>query len=392
MRRHSRSTVRKLLWFGPLALLMGLGRTAVSDDIGRVTAEAPAAPECKNAGVTVSFPSGSAEIDQNGRGALAGVATWLQNSQQRTVRLEGFTDRTGNPAVNQRLSERRVQAAKDFLLGRGIEPDRIMAFAHGEREDRPLTGADARIVTVIACEVPKAPATETPAAAPEPELAAAAAEPAAASAPTGEAEPAPAPAPVDEPVIMPVTTTLPPVPVSPRGPPSGLGVEATVGAGAIGFIDEGARRAAGTGATWDARLMFGSRLPIAVEGAYVGSVQNIDALGLSTDSLLVSNGVEGTLRLNLTRARVQPYLFGGVGWAHYQLSNTATNTSSVLGKDDVGTVPLGGGVTARLGRGFIVDARGTYRATFDDDLLRAQVVTNNTMQSWSGAARIGFEF
>jgi hypothetical protein len=143
---------------------------------------------------------------------------------------------------------------------------------------------------------------------------------------------------------------------------------------------------------WDARLMFGSRLPIAIEGAYVGSVQNIDALGLSTDSLLVSNGVEGTLRINLTRMRVQPYLFGGVGWARYQLSNTATNTSSVLGRDDIGTVPLGAGLSARLGTAFIVDARGTYRATFDDDLMRAQALSNNTMQSWSAAGRIGFEF
>jgi hypothetical protein len=138
--------------------------------------------------------------------------------------------------------------------------------------------------------------------------------------------------------------------------------------------------------------MFGSRLPLAVEGAYVGSVQGIDALGLSTSSLLIGNGVEGTLRFNLTRRRVQPYLFGGIGWTHYQLSNAATNTSSVLARDDIGTVPLGAGISGRLGRGFIVDARGTYRATFDDELLRAQETTNNTMQSWSAAARGGFEF
>src|SRR4029078_10435722 len=101
-----------------------------------------------------------------------------------------------------------------------------------------------------------------------------------------------------------------------------------------------------TAATCAARLLFGSRSPVAIEGAYVGSVQNIEALGLSTNSLLLGNGVEGTLRVNLTRARVQPYVFGGVGRTHYQLPNAQTNTSSLLAKDDVGTVPLGAGLSA----------------------------------------------
>ena len=171
-----------------------------------------------------------------------------------------------------------------------------------------------------------------------------------------------------------------------------LGVEATVGGGAIGFIDQNSRNVSGTGASWDARVLFGSRLPIAVETAYVGSLQSIDALGLSTDAIRVGNGIEGTLRLNLIRARVQPYLFGGAGWTHYQVTNTTTNTSSVRSNDDIGTVPMGAGITARVFSNLIVDARGTYRATFSDDLLRGTAATNNSMQSWNVGGRVGFEF
>ena len=108
--------------------------------------------------------------------------------------------------------------------------------------------------------------------------------------------------------------------------------------------------------------------------------------------MLVGNGVEGTLRINLTRSRVQPYLFGGVGWTHYQLSNTATNTSNILGGDDIGTVPMGAGITARFGHGFIVDGRATYRATFDDQLMQGQAVSNTSMQTWNATGRVGFEF
>src|SRR5262249_17473757 len=157
-----------------------------------------------------------------------------------------------------------------------------------------------------------------------------------------------------------------------------------------GFIDTNSRAVSGTGASWDARLMFGSQLPIAVEAAYVGSVQNIDALGLSRNAVLVGNGVEGTLRVNLIRARIQPYLFGGAGWTPYQLANTSTVRSSVLAMDEIGTVPMGAGITARVVGALIFDVRATYRATFNDQLLRSTGADRNSMQTWNVGGRVGF--
>ena len=373
IRRATR--IRKVL-FGLAVLSPGLA----------VAAEPAATPQCKSAGVTVSFASGSTEIDTNGRGALAGVATWLQNGDRRTVRLEGFADRNGRATGNQRLSERRATAVKEFLVDRGIEPDRIMAFGHGE-EDQPRPGIEPRVVTVTACDVPAEVAAETPTAA----------------APAAPEATAPPPAALMTPPPPPAATapTAPPgAPAPPlyksivAAPPSRIGIEATVGAGAIGFVGESARNATQTGASWDARMMVGSRLPIALEGAYVGSVQNINALGLSTASLLLGNGIEGTVRVNITRARVQPYLFGGIGWTHYQLTNTVANTSSISDKDDIGTVPVGAGLSARVGSAVILDIRGTYRATFADDMMRAPSPDGNSssMQTWNAAGRFGFEF
>jgi hypothetical protein len=377
--RHRRST---RVWLGPLALL-------VSVAVSRAEAAEPSAPSCRNAGVTVSFVRGSMEIDTNGRGALAGVAAWMENDDQRTARLEGYADRTGGATGNQRLSERRAQAAKDYLVTRGIAPDRIMVFGHGEATGAPLpAGSDGRVVLVTVCDVPKEAAAETPPRA----------QPQAAATPDVPSAPpvaAPGPAAPVPPEYAPIADMPPATSPSSQRPPSRIGIEATVGAGAIGFIDDTARNATQTGAAWDARLLFGSRSPIAIEGAYVGSVQNIEALGLGTSSLLLGNGVEGTLRVNLSRARVQPYLFGGVGWTRYQLTNAQSNTSSLLGSDDVGTVPLGGGLSARLGPGFILDVRGTYRATFGGDMFQGLALNtdrSNAMQTWSAAGRVGFEF
>jgi len=394
--------VRGMVGLGVLASLGAFGAPGVARAAGKSAPEPSATPVCKNAGVTVSFARGSTELDTNARGALAGVATWMRNGAQRTVRLEGFADKQGGATGNQRLSERRAQAARDFLVERGVESDRVMVFGHGEATDRPQAPiADTRVVAVTACDVPQT-------------LAAAGAEAPAESAPSPTAESTPTPAPAAPSAYPPAPAATAPTPAPPftpppsqpamvappppHRPPSMIGVEATVGGGAIGFIDQGARDATQTGASWDARLMFGSRLPIAVEGAYVGSVQNVEALGLSTNALLVGNGVEGDLRVNLLRTRVQPYVFGGVGWTHYQVTNSATSTASIRGSDDIGTVPLGAGVSARLCTAFILDIRGTYRATFADDLMQTQALNgtsnsnSNSMQSWNAAGRVGFEF
>jgi opacity protein-like surface antigen len=237
---------------------------------------------------------------------------------------------------------------------------------------------------VKTCDVPKKMAEATPP--PEPE---------ATPEPIAPAEPppvavVPAPAPPPEAMYEPVPA---PAPVAHKDtPPSLFGVEAMVGGGAVGFIDSAVRNTVNTGGSWEARLTFGSRLPIALEGAYVGSAQGINALGLATNATLVGNGVEGDLRLNFTNYRVQPYIFGGAGWSQYRITNSATNTSSVDATDNIGTVPLGAGITIRPTQVFLIDVRGTYRATFDEQMFDRVTNSNNAMQNWNVGGRIGFEF
>jgi hypothetical protein len=89
------------------------------------------------------------------------------------------------------------------------------------------------------------------------------------------------------------------------GPISGIGVGATVCGGLTGFVDQQARAFTDAGPSWEARITVGTRLPIAIEGAYVGLAQNIDALGVDDNALIVGHGAEGAVRLNLTRIAVQ---------------------------------------------------------------------------------------
>ena len=77
------------------------------------------------------FDSGGATLKSGAQRALDNLAQFLRKHPERDIAIEGFTDSIGSPDSNQRLSERRAQAVKDALTGRGIESRRINARGFG---------------------------------------------------------------------------------------------------------------------------------------------------------------------------------------------------------------------------------------------------------------------
>jgi outer membrane protein OmpA-like peptidoglycan-associated protein len=77
------------------------------------------------------FDSGGATLKPGAQRALDNLAQFLRKHPERDIAIEGFTDSFGSPDSNQRLSERRAQAVKDGLIGRGIESRRIDARGYG---------------------------------------------------------------------------------------------------------------------------------------------------------------------------------------------------------------------------------------------------------------------
>lgn len=171
-----------------------------------------------------------------------------------------------------------------------------------------------------------------------------------------------------------------------------LGAGILVGGGFEDFTNNTMRNMTGTAGTWTARVLAGTRRFVGAEAAYVGNARSIDALGLQSSATLVSNGVEGNVRVNvpvvMRRAQLlEPFGFVGLGWQHYQVTNTNTFTSDVTRDDDVMALPVGGGLEYAIGR-FMADARFTYRATYYNDLLRA----GGNLNSWGMGGQIGFSF
>ena len=171
-----------------------------------------------------------------------------------------------------------------------------------------------------------------------------------------------------------------------------LGSGFLVGGGYEDFTGKAMRNQTGGGGTWNARAVVGTRQFVGVEGAYVGSAHSVDALGVNSSAVLVSNGLEGNVRVNLpiTMQRAQllePFGFVGLGWQHYQVTNTTVNTSDLARNDDVMTVPLGGGIAYAIGR-FMADARFTYRPTYYSEMLRQ----GGSLSNWGVGGQVGVAF
>jgi len=172
----------------------------------------------------------------------------------------------------------------------------------------------------------------------------------------------------------------------------GAGAGVLLGGGVQDFTQSNVRGMTGTAGYWNARLVFGTRQFVGLEAAYIGSAQSINALGLASDAVLVSNGAEGAVRVNIPivgRATLmEPFVFGGAGWSRYHIARSAQNRSSLASDDDIVEIPYGAGFAASY-RNFMVDARFTYRSTFYNDMLRT---TGDRLDNWSAGAQLGFEF
>ena len=82
-------------------------------------------------GSDLLFDVGQSRLKPGGRRAITNLAKFMSQHAERKIVIEGFTDNSGSPQANQRLSERRAAAVREALVREGIEPARIEARGLG---------------------------------------------------------------------------------------------------------------------------------------------------------------------------------------------------------------------------------------------------------------------
>lgn len=80
----------------------------------------------------ITFATGKADIKPESENTLRKALKTLETYPDISVEISGYTDNVGSESSNQRLSERRANAVRDWLIRQGINASRITAVGYGE--------------------------------------------------------------------------------------------------------------------------------------------------------------------------------------------------------------------------------------------------------------------
>ncbi|HET7299665.1 MAG TPA: OmpA family protein [Oleiagrimonas sp.] len=80
----------------------------------------------------VAFATGQTTLRPEARAHLGKLVKFVQSQPDKHIRIEGYTDSSGNAAVNQSLSLKRAQSVSHALVEQGVDASRITAVGMGE--------------------------------------------------------------------------------------------------------------------------------------------------------------------------------------------------------------------------------------------------------------------
>ncbi len=144
-----------------LGAALAIAACAKSPDpnaLANAGAATPGSPQdfAVNVGDRVFFDSDSSELSPTAQATLDKQSTWLLQYARYNFTVEGHADERGTREYNFALGARRAEAAKAYLVARGIPAARIHTISYGK--ERPVAvcndiscwSQNRRAVTVLA--------------------------------------------------------------------------------------------------------------------------------------------------------------------------------------------------------------------------------------------------
>ena len=102
------------------------------------------------------FDFNKATLRTEGKAKLDELVGKAKAIKLEVILVVGHTDRIGGDAYNQKLSEKRAAAVKEYLVAKGIEANRV--YTEGKGEKQPVTGdkckGNAKTKALIDCLQP----------------------------------------------------------------------------------------------------------------------------------------------------------------------------------------------------------------------------------------------
>ena len=94
----------------------------------------------QNVGDRVFFAFDRSYLSSEAQATLDRQAAWLAKYPQVKVLIAGNCDDRGTEEYNLALGSRRANAARDYLVAKGVDPSRIQTISYGK--DRPVALGD----------------------------------------------------------------------------------------------------------------------------------------------------------------------------------------------------------------------------------------------------------
>jgi len=91
------------------------------------------------------FDTNKSDIKSAGYPILQEVITVLEKNPGLKVEIQGHTDSRGSEEYNQKLSERRAQAVRAYLIKAGIQANRLTAKGYGESKPAAPNNSDSNM-------------------------------------------------------------------------------------------------------------------------------------------------------------------------------------------------------------------------------------------------------
>lgn len=110
---------------------LGLGGTATPGSAQDFTV---------NVGDRIFFDTDSSVIRADAQQTLAKQAQWLNKYGNYAITVEGHADERGTREYNLALGARRAAAARDYLISRGVNGNRIRTISYGK--EKPVAVCD----------------------------------------------------------------------------------------------------------------------------------------------------------------------------------------------------------------------------------------------------------
>ncbi|WP_416899081.1 MAG: peptidoglycan-associated lipoprotein Pal [Minwuia sp.] len=89
-----------------------------------------------NVGDRVFFATDRHDLDGDARNTLRRQAAYMAENPAISVVIEGHADERGTREYNLGLGDRRANAARDYLVSLGVQPNRVTTISYGK--ERPV--------------------------------------------------------------------------------------------------------------------------------------------------------------------------------------------------------------------------------------------------------------